>query len=128
MLISRVVDIFTGAISAARVYEWEVLLDDWVLAFFGFELVRLVFKKAPFRNVLGDAHTNGIESMCVLFKRGYHGICHNDFTGRYNFRKLDTLDQMLAAASALDGRHLPYKHLTDDHPNEPMIAQRPLLG
>lgn len=87
----------------------------------------------------GNIHTNGIESFWALFKRGYHGIHHhmskkhlqryvNEFAGKQSMRRLDTLDQMAAIARALDGKRLPYKHLTDDYPNEPMIAQRPLLG
>ena len=89
--------------------------------------------------VTGDAHTNGIESMWALFKRSYHGIYHHmskkhlqryvdEFTGKYNLRNLDTLDQMAAIARAMDGKRLPYTHLVDDHPNEPMVAQKPLFG
>ena len=62
--------------------------------------------------VKGQAHTNGIESFWALLKRGYHGTYHHmsekhlnryiqEFAGRYNIRKLDTLDQMSFIAKSM---------------------------
>ena len=50
------------AIPDYRVYEWEVLLDDWVFlamsGFLLFELARLALKKALSWNVIGDTVAN----------------------------------------------------------------------
>ena len=71
------------------------------------------------RYVDGDAHTNGIESLWSMFKRGYVGTYHqmskahlhryvNEFTGRHNIRPLDTIRQMGRIAAGFDGKRLPY--------------------
>ena len=44
--------------------------------------------------VRGDVHTNGIESLWSMLKRGYVGTYHHKFTGRHNIRPLDTAEQM----------------------------------
>ncbi len=55
-------EFLTGAIPETRVYEWEILLDNWVFlamsGFLLFELVRLALKKALSRNLIGDTVTN----------------------------------------------------------------------
>ena len=72
--------------------------------------------------VKGKAHTQGIESFWALLKRGYMGVFHkmskkhlfryvNEFSGRHNSRKLDTVDQMNVMASSLSGKRLPYQKL-----------------
>ena len=64
--------------------------------------------------VIGHVYVNGLESFWALLKRGYHGVYHhmspkhlhryaNEFAARYNFRYLDTLDQMTLIVRGLVG-------------------------
>ncbi len=73
--------------------------------------------------VHGQAHTNGIESLWAMLKRGYVGVYHqmsakhldryvNEFEGRHNQRPLDTEDQMAALAKGSVGKRLRYADLT----------------
>ena len=70
----------------------------------------------------GKVSTNGIESFWAMLKRGYYGTYHqwsekhlqryvNEFSGRHNLRKLDTIDQMKAMAKGMDGKRLRYRDL-----------------
>ena len=70
----------------------------------------------------GQAHTNGIESFWALLKRGYYGTYHkmsakhlpryiNEFAGRHNIRKHDTVDQMAFIAKGFVGKRLRYRDL-----------------
>ena len=70
----------------------------------------------------GMAHTNGIESFWSMLKRGYHGTYHrmspkhlqryvNEFAGRHNIRKEDTLDQMYEVAAGMVGKRIMYLDL-----------------
>lgn len=76
--------------------------------------------------VNGMAHTNGIESLWAMLKRGYKGTYHKmsvkhlaryvtEFAGRHNVRDLDTLAQIVALARGLEGRRLRYSDLVTDH-------------
>lgn len=69
-----------------------------------------------------DVHTNGIESLWSMFKRGFVGTYHRmspkhlhryirEFEGRQNFRELDTIDQMTLVVIGMIGRRLTYKSL-----------------
>ena len=59
----------------------------------------------------GEVHTNGIESVWAVLKRGYHGVYHrmslkhlprylDEFAGRLNSRSGDTLDPMAGVVRA----------------------------
>ena len=73
--------------------------------------------------VRGDVHTNGIESLWSMFKRGYIGTYHqmseahlsryvDEFTGRHNIRPLGTEDQMGSVAVGMVGKRFRYDDLT----------------
>ena len=70
----------------------------------------------------GMAHTNGIESFWSLLKRGYHGTFHHmskkhlhryvdEFAGRHNIRKYDTMIQMRMIAKNFLFKRLRYGDL-----------------
>ena len=72
--------------------------------------------------VRGMAHTNGIESLWSMLKRGYQGTYHHfsakhlqryvtEFAGRHNLRNADTLDQMAALVRGMVGKRLRYREL-----------------
>ena len=76
--------------------------------------------------VKGDAHTNGIESFWAMLKRAHKGTFHkmsakhmqryvNEFSGRHNFRPLDTIRQLEAMAAGMDGKRLTYAALIADN-------------
>lgn len=80
--------------------------------------------------VRGDVHTNGIESLWSMFKRGYTGTYHhmsethlhryvNEFTGRHNVRPLGTREQMGRIVDGLIGKRLTYDELIADPDLEP---------
>ena len=70
----------------------------------------------------GDVHTNGIESLWAMMKRGITGTYHHispkhteryavEFAGRHNNRPLDTIDQMAEMVRGVEGRRLKYVDL-----------------
>lgn len=72
--------------------------------------------------VNGQAHTNGVESLWSMLKRGYIGTYHKmsfkhlcryvkEFAGRQNIREFGTADQMRFLAQGLVGKRLRYKDL-----------------
>ena len=72
--------------------------------------------------VRGDVHTNTIESLWSMFKRGYVGTCHhmseahlhryvNEFTARHNVREMGTETQMETVAADMAGKRLRYADL-----------------
>ena len=80
--------------------------------------------------VKGDVHTNGIESLWSMMKRGINGTYHHispkhteryavEFAGRHNNRPLDTIDQMAEMVRGVEGRRLRYKDLKADNSLSP---------
>ena len=74
--------------------------------------------------VNGMAHTNGIESVWAVMKRGYNGVYHNwsrkhrtkyinEFTFRINSGNstIDTIDRMIAVVKGTNSNWLTYKGL-----------------
>ena len=74
--------------------------------------------------VSGMAHTNGIESVWAVLKRGFNGVYHNwtekhcdryvdEFTFRLNEGncEIDTLDRIKSLYKGMDGRRIKYKEL-----------------
>jgi transposase-like protein len=77
--------------------------------------------------VRGMAHTNGIESMWSILKRGFYGTFHhfskkhidryvNEFTFRLNEGscKIDTIDRMKSLAVNTVGKQITYKRLISE--------------
>jgi transposase-like protein len=70
--------------------------------------------------VRGDVHTNTIESVFSLIKRGMYGVYHNvsrehlhrylaEFDFRYNHRNADDGERMVTAIQQSIGRRLMYR-------------------
>ena len=73
-----------------------------------------------------QAHTNGIESFWSMLKRAHMGTFHKlspkhldryvqEFAGRHNLRRLDTVDQMRTVVVRRAGHALPYRLLIMDN-------------
>ena len=106
------------AAPGARVYTDDAASYGVLDAWFDHEAVN----HSAGEYVRGDAHTNGIESLWSLMKRGYHGTYHHwspkhtdryvrEFAGRHNMRDLDTVDQMSSLARGMVGKRLTYRDL-----------------
>ena len=76
--------------------------------------------------VVGNVHTNGVESLWAMFKRGHKGIYHKmskkhldryvkEFVGRHNQRGKNTTNQMNDVVSGMVGRRLRYSDLIKDN-------------
>ena len=73
-----------------------------------------------------QVHTNGMESFWAMLKRAHKGVYHKmsrkhmdryvrEFAGRHNVREYDTIDQMEAMVSGMDGKRLKYRTLKADN-------------
>ena len=73
----------------------------------------------------GEVHTNGIESLWAMLKRGIYGTYHHispqhtaryatEFAGRHNDRPLDTVDQVRSLVKGAEGKRLRYKDLVPE--------------
>lgn len=83
-------------------------------------------KHSAMEFVRGGVHTNGVESLWSMLKRGDVGTYHKmspkhldryvrEFAGRQNVREMDTLAQMGVLARGMDGKVLHYRDLTADN-------------
>ena len=91
-------------------------------AYHGLPFPHATVKHSVKEYVHGMAHTNGIESLWAMLKRGYVGVYHQmspkhldryvtEFEGRHNQRPLDTEIQMTAMAAKTVGKRLKYRDL-----------------
>ena len=80
--------------------------------------------------VRGEVHTNGIESLWSMLKRGYVGVYHkmsdkhlhryvSEFAGRHNLRPEHTENQIVATVAMMNGKRLPYAELVGEPVAEP---------
>lgn len=77
--------------------------------------------------VRGDVHSNTVEGVFSLLKRGVMGTFHsiskkhlpnylNEFEFRYNTRKVDDGTRVTQAIRAVDGKRLLYRESVDNPP------------
>ena len=102
----------------SKVYADDAPVYDILEAWYDHETVK--HSVSEYAN--GMAHTNGIESLWSMLKRGYNGTYHhftekhlqryvNEFAGRRNIRRLDTIKQMAKTVAGLVGKRLRYEDL-----------------
>ena len=100
------------------------VFTDEALAYkkIGMPFFHVAVKHSAKEYVNGMAHTNGIESVWSMLKRGFNGTYHhwsvkhcgryvNEFAGRHNARPMDTEQQMGELARGIAGKRLPYNQL-----------------
>ena len=89
------------------------------------------FKHESVRHSVGEyvrdmVHTNGIESFWAMLKRAHKGTYHkmspkhlhryvNEFAGRHNIRRANTIDQMKSIVAGMVGARLRYRDLIADN-------------
>ncbi len=102
-------------------YTTTIYSDEWK-GYQGLPNPHETVKHSVSEWVNDQAHTNGIESFWALLKRGYHGTYHHlsekhlnryvhEFSGRFNDRELDTMDQMDWMVKRMQGKRLRYADL-----------------
>ncbi len=101
----------------------RILTDEWQ-AYYGigqeFEGGHEVINHSKEEYARGDVNTNTVESYFALLKRGIHGIFHHvskhhlhrycdEFSFRWNCRKIDDGDRTREAIRRIAGKRLSYK-------------------
>ena len=99
---------------------------DGEAAYRGLPRQHEVVKHSVGEYVRGMAHTNGMESFWSMLKRAHMGTFHKispkhleryvqEFAGKHNIRKSDTIAQMRDTVVRLIGRNLLYHRLIEDN-------------
>ncbi len=105
-----------------RTEETATVYTDEAGAYKGLDRPHESVNHSAHEYVRDDVHTNGIEALWSLFKRGYHGTFHHisdshlprylaEFEGRNNIRDMDTVDQMAFMARGMVGKRIKYDDL-----------------
>lgn len=109
----------------SRVPEDSIVYTDDHRGYQGIPHRHETVKHSVSEYVRDQAHTNGIESFWALLKRGYHGTFYHvsakhlnryvtEFSGRYNVREEDTIEQMQDIVTNMVGKRLMYRDLISD--------------
>ena len=109
-----------------RVAPGATVYTDDATAYDALPFNHAVIKHSLFEYVNGDVHTNGIESLWSMIKRAHKGTFHKlspkhldryvqEFAGRHNVRKQDTIDQMKDLRQGMEHKRLTYKALIADN-------------
>ena len=108
--------VFRNAAADATIYT-----DD-AKAYYNLPFNHDVVKHSIKQYVDGKVHTNGIESFWAMLKRAHKGTFHkispkhlqryvDEFVGRHNFRRRDTIDQMASFVLGMERKRLVYREL-----------------
>ena len=108
---------------SAVTYPDTIIFPDEFPAYKGMYREHGTVKHKAGQYVDGEAHTNGIESIWALFRRGYMGTYHqmspkhlnryiSECYGRFNSRDSDIEDQMAKVVEGGVGKRLRLKDLT----------------
>ena len=112
---------------AERAKKGATVYTDDAKAYKGMADVEHEYIKHSIGEYVRDmAHTNGIESFWATLKRAHKGTFHKispkhlnryvqEFAGKHNVRKLDTVAQMAVVAAGLVGKRLMYRDLISDN-------------
>ena len=106
-----------------RTHEDTQVYTDDCGSFIGLDRPHKAVKHSAGQYASGSAHTNGIESLWAVFKRGYKGTYlqmspkHlqryvDELVRRHNPRRLDTIEQMERTAKGFVGKRLTCGMLT----------------
>ena len=112
----------TGFVYSTSRQEAQVYTDDATAYQALKRAAHATVKHSVKQYVDGMAHINGMESFWALLKRGYYGTYHkmspehlqryvDEFVGRHNVRRLDTVTQMEKVAEGFVGKRLTYNTL-----------------
>ncbi len=99
------------------------VFTDEARAYRGLPRPREAVRHSVGEYVRDQVSTNGVESFWATLKRGYVGVYHHmspkhldryvtEFSGRHNYRPLDTEEQMSAMVFGMNNKRLRYRDLT----------------